>query len=98
MSAALNALIANYQTKVDALTDTDTRLEAQWALETFSGAALAYEQAAPRGPVNYSIAGRSFEFPSKEDARQAMEDARNDLGGFLSATGSVSLIDFRSTW
>jgi len=98
MSNALNNLISNYQSKVDALTDTDSRLEAAWALETFTGCATAYELAAPRGPTSYSIAGRAFSFPSKEAARSAMTTARGDLTDYLSGIGSTTLVDFRSTW
>ena len=93
MSTALNALTARYQTRVDALTDTDARLAAAWALETFSGAALCYEQAASRGPVQYSISGRAFSFSSKAEAKSAMESAKADLDAALSSYGSTSLVD-----
>ena len=93
MSAKLNSLIANLQAKVDALTDTDTRLDADFALENYAGAALAYHNGAERGPVQYSIASRSFSFESKEAARQAMLTARMDLDNLLSAYGGSTLVD-----
>jgi len=94
MGAALNALVARYQTRVEALTDTDARLNASWALETWQGAALAYETAAARGPAQYSISGRSFAFESKEAARQAMVAARADLDDCISSDGGTVFVDF----
>ena len=94
MSTALNNLTARYQTRVDALTDTDTRLSADWALETFKGAAGAFEKAAERGPVQYSISGRAFSFESKADARRAMDAARAELDNCLAEYGGTQLVDF----
>jgi len=94
MSAALNNLTAYYQAKVDALTDEGTRLSADWALETFKGAAGAFEKAAERGPVQYSISGRAFSFESKDSARRAMDAARAELDACLSEYGGTVLVDF----
>jgi hypothetical protein len=94
MSAALNNLTARYQAKVDALTDEDVRLSADWALETFKGAAGAFEKAAERGPVQYSISGRAFSFESKDSARRAMDAARAELDACLSEYGGTVLVDF----
>lgn len=96
MATALNSLIAYYQTQVDAITDTQTRLEANFALENYQGAAGAYSQSAQRGPTSYSIHNRSFQFESKADAKAAMDDAKTDLESTLSATGGTTLLDNRS--
>lgn len=93
MSAALNARIERYRTKIAALTDTDTRLDAAWALELFEGAANCYEKAAERGPVQYSLGSRSFSFESKMAARQAMDMARQDLDSYLNYSGGMQVVD-----
>lgn len=93
MGKALSALVARYRNRISALTDTDSALEAEYALECFEGAAGAYETAAERGPVQYSVAGRSFSFENKAAARDAMEIARADLLGWLSADGGTTLVD-----
>jgi len=93
MSTALNQLVSRYETRVAALTDTDARLEAAWALETFRGAATCWEQATERGPVQYSISGRAFSFESKAAAKMAMESAKADLQSSLSADGGTTFVD-----
>ena len=94
MSQALSALVANLKTRVEALTDTDTKVEALWALETFQGAAGAYEAGAARGPVSYSTpAGTSYNFPSKAEAREAMNAARAEVMGLLSYSGGTGYVD-----
>ena len=96
-TTALSNLVANYKSRVDALTDTDTKLEALWCLETFQGAAGAYESSTGRGPVQYSIAGRSFSFPSKLEAKRAMDDAKSDLFSYLGSDGGTTKVDFGGT-
>lgn len=93
MGQALNALAEHLEAKVSALTDTDTRLEAAFALETWKGAAGAYASGAARGPVSYSVSGRSFAFESKEAARLAMVSARADLDALLNEYGGTGLVD-----
>jgi len=93
MSAALNSLILNYETKVSALTDTDTRLEAAAALEVYKSAAYSYERYANRDPMAYGIGSRNLQFEKTEEARRTRDAAKQDLLSYLSSTGGTVLVD-----
>jgi len=97
MSAQLNALHDHLKTKVAGLTDTFVRLEADFWLNSWLGAAGAYENATGRGPTQYAIGGRSFQFSTKAEAKQAMDDARNELNARLDYWGGTTLVDFGGT-
>jgi hypothetical protein len=92
-SPALNALIARLENRVAAITDTDARLSAAFALESYQGAAYCYLASVSRGPSQYSISGRAFSFESKQAAKQAMDVAKSELDGYLSTDGGTSFVD-----
>lgn len=93
MSTALDNLKADYATRIASVSDSTDRLEALWALETWYGAASAYENGLNRGAISYSTGGRSFSFPSIEAARRAMQEAKGELDGWLGRNGSVRYAD-----
>ena len=93
VSTALDNLKAQYATEIASLTDTRDNLEALWALETWYGAAKAYENGLDRNAISYSSGGRSFSFLTITAAREAMQAAKGELDSWLGKGGGVRYAD-----
>lgn len=93
MSAALDALHAKLQARVNGLTDLDQRAEAEFALENWKAAAASYARCVGRDTSVYSVSGRNMAFREPDAERRKMEQARADLDAILSGSGTTVFVD-----
>lgn len=93
MSTATDALEAEYQTLIDALTDTMAKAKAAVALETWKGCLEASQTVSGRATQSYTIAGRTFTFRSPSEAVERAAMALAELESLLGTGGGVSYMD-----
>ena len=86
----IDALVAAYQTLVDALTDTLANAKAQVALDNFKLSAYAFKSTESRQVTMYGIAGRQHLFEKSEQARIKRDAAEAELEAYLGRGGGAN--------
>lgn len=91
---SITALRMVYQTRVDLLTDTLAKAQAQVALDAWERAETQYQEILEASAQSYSTSGRTVTKRDIQAAEHARNTARAELDGSIGgADGGVSFVD-----
>ena len=93
-SIAIQTLRTAYQERVNLLTDTLARAQAQVALDAWEKAEVQYQEILEASAQSYSTVGRSVTKRDIQAAEHARNTARAELDGCIGGSdGGVMLVD-----